>query len=146
MIGRWTTRLWQSKNVENPANWGDWAVREVYVAQADEIADRDRKVIIEDNLEIGVFRLGDEYFAWESNCPHMGGPICQGRIMNRVDEVLDEEQRSKGFKFVEEDVHVVCPWHGFEFNIKTGVHPGDANTRLRGFDVELRDGAVYVRI
>ena len=61
-------------------------------------------------------------------------------------EVLDEEQRSKGFRFVEEDVHVVCPWHGFEFNIKTGAHPGDAKTRLNGFEVELRDGAVYVRV
>ena len=121
-------------------------MREIYVAQADEIADRDRKVIVDDELEIGVFRLGDEYFAWESNCPHMGGPICQGRIMNRVDEVLDDERRSKGFRFVEEDVHVVCPWHGFEFNIKTGAHPGDANIRLKGFEVELRDGAVYVRV
>ncbi|NKB49096.1 MAG: Rieske 2Fe-2S domain-containing protein [Alphaproteobacteria bacterium] len=121
-------------------------MREIYVAQADEIADRDRKVVIDDDLEIGVFRLGDEYYAWESNCPHMGGPICQGKIMNRVDEVLDEERRSKGFRFVDEDVHVVCPWHGFEFNIRTGAHPGDANTRLNGFEVELRDGAVYVRV
>ena len=121
-------------------------VREIYVAQADEIADRDRKVIIDDDLEIGVFRLGDEYYAWESNCPHMGGPICQGRIINRVDEVLDDERRSKGFRFVDEDVHVVCPWHGFEFNIRTGAHPGDAKTRLKGFEVELRDGAVYVRV
>ena len=121
-------------------------MREIYVAQADEIADRDRKVVIDDDLEIGVFRLGDEFYAWESNCPHRGGPVCQGKIMNRVDEVLDEDKRSKGYRFVEEDVHIICPWHGFEFNIRTGVHPGDDNTRLNGFEVELRDGAVYVRV
>ncbi len=121
-------------------------MREIYVAQADEIADRDRKVIIDDELEIGVFRLGDEFYAWESNCPHMGGPICQGKIINRVDEVLDDARRSTGFRYVDEDVHVVCPWHGFEFNIRTGAHPGDDKTRLKGFAVELRDGAVYVRV
>lgn len=121
-------------------------MREIFVAGVGEIADRERRVIEEAGVEIGVFRLGDEYFAWESNCPHQGGPICQGRIMNRVDEVIGAEGRSEGYRFVEEDVHIVCPWHGFEFNIRTGRHPGDPETRLRGFEVALRDGAIYVRV
>ena len=121
-------------------------MREIYVARADDIADRDRKVVIDGDLEIGVFRLGDEFFAWQSECPHMGGPVCQGKVMNRVTEVLDGAQRSKGFRYVAEDVHIVCPWHGFEFNIRTGIHPGDPGSRLKGFPVELRDGAVYVRL
>ena len=29
-----------------------------------------------------------------------------------------------GFRFVDEDMHIVCPWHGFEFNLRTGRHPG----------------------
>lgn len=118
---------------------------EVFVAKVDEIADRDRRVVAVDGLEIGVFRLGDDFFAWESDCPHMGGPVCQGRVMNRVTEVLDDGQRSHGFEFVEADVHIVCPWHGFEFNLRTGAHPGDPKTRLKGFEVSVRDGGVYVR-
>ncbi len=120
--------------------------QEIFVTDVNEIADRERKVIEGGGFEIGVFRLGDEYFAWESNCPHQGGPICQGRIMNRVDEVIDEGGRSHGYRYVEEDVHIICPWHGFEFNIRTGQHPGDPETKLRGFDVTVSDGEVYVRI
>jgi nitrite reductase/ring-hydroxylating ferredoxin subunit len=121
-------------------------VQEYFVAGVDEIADGGRRVIEGGGLEIGVFRLGGDYFAWESNCPHQGGPVCQGRIMNRVDEVIDEGARSHGYRFVEEDVHIVCPWHGFEFNIRTGRHPGDPGTQLRGFSVSVRDDGIYVRV
>jgi len=119
-------------------------VSELYVAKTDEIGDRESRIVVDGDLEIGVFRLGEEFFAWENNCPHMGGPVCQGKIMNRVMEVLDAEKRSHGFNYVDADVHIVCPWHGFEFNIRSGVHPGDPKTQLRGFEVEVRNGAVYV--
>lgn len=119
---------------------------EVFVASAAEFADGERKVVAGGGTEIGVFRLGDAFYAWENNCPHMGGPVCQGRIMNRVDEVLDDGKRSQGYRFVEEDVHIVCPWHGFEFNIRTGAHPGDPESKLRGFEVTARDGGIYVLV
>jgi nitrite reductase (NADH) small subunit len=121
-------------------------VQEVFVAGVEEIADGERRVIEAGDYEIGVFRLGSDYFAWENNCPHQGGPVCQGRVMNRVAEVLDEGMRSHGYRFVEEDVHIVCPWHGFEFNIRTGTHPGDPQAQLRGFKVSVRDGGVYVQL
>ena len=111
------------------------ALQEVYIAGVDEIADGERRIVESGTLEIGVFRLGDQYFAWESNCPHQGGPVCQGRIMNRVDEAIDERGRSQSFRFVEEDVHIICPWHGFEFNLRTGRHPGDPQTQLGGRQV-----------
>ena len=50
-------------------------MREIFVANTDEIEDRERKVIVDGDLEIGVFRLGEDFFAWENNCPHSGGPI-----------------------------------------------------------------------
>ena len=121
-------------------------MREIFVANTDEIEDRERVVIVDGSLEIGVFRLGDDFFAWENNCPHSGGRICQGRIMNRVIENLDENKKSHGFLYVDEDVHIICPWHGFEFNIRTGVHPGDSQAKLNGFDVLVRNGGVYVEI
>lgn len=121
-------------------------MREIFVARVDEIKDGERRIVEDGVLEIGVFRLGDRYFAWESNCPHQGGPICQGRMMKRVDEVIDEGGRSHGFRFVDEDMHIVCPWHGFEFNLRTGRHPGDPETQLRGFPVTLREGGVYVLV
>ncbi len=117
---------------------------EIYIGPEDEFAERDRKVIAHGDLEIGVFRIDGEFHAWENRCVHQGGPVCQGRILNRVEEVLADDKTSLGLKWSEDEVHIVCPWHGYEFNLKTGRHPGHAASRLRPFEVRLKDGDVYV--
>jgi len=119
-------------------------VAEVYVGPESEFGERDRKIIAQGDLEIGVFRIEGEFFAYENNCVHQGGPICQGKILNRVVEVLADDKTSQGLKFSDEDVHIVCPWHGYEYNLRTGRHPGDKNVRLKPYDVQIRDGEVYV--
>ena len=117
---------------------------EVYIGREDEFADRDRKVVAQGDLEIGVFLVDGEFYAYENRCAHQGGPVCQGRILNRVEEVLAEDKTSMGLKWSDEDVHIVCPWHGYEYNLKTGRHPGHKAARLRPFEVRLKDGEVYV--
>lgn len=119
---------------------------EVFVGSESDFEERDRKIIAQGDHEIGVFRVDGEFFAYENNCVHQGGPVCQGKILNRVVEVLGEDKTSQGLKFSEEDVHIVCPWHGYEYNLKTGRHPGDKNVRLKPYDVKVRDGEVYVII
>ena len=119
-------------------------MKEVYVADVASFAEQNRKVMAEGDVEIGVFKLGNDFFAWENNCPHQGGPVCQGKIFNRVEEQLDADKKSLGMRFVDADVHVVCPWHGFEFNLRTGRHPGDFPTQLKGFKTKVKEGKVYV--
>ena len=46
---------------------------ELFVAKVDELADRERRIVVDGALEIGVFRLGDAFFAWESKCPMPAG-------------------------------------------------------------------------
>ena len=41
--------------------------------------------------------------------------------------------------FSKTKLHVVCPWHGFEFDIRTGVHPGNSKARLRKMKVAVSD-------
>jgi nitrite reductase/ring-hydroxylating ferredoxin subunit len=41
---------------------------------------------------------------------------------------------------------LVCPWHGFEFNLETGCHPGDASVRLTPVKVAVRGGQIYVGV
>lgn len=117
---------------------------ELYVGREEEFGDRDRKVIAQGALEIGVFRIDGAFYAYENKCAHQGGPVCQGRILNKVEEVLAGDMTSSGLRWSEEDVHIVCPWHGFEFNLKTGRHPGSPKYRLRKFTVKVSDGEVYV--
>ena len=117
---------------------------EIYIGPESDFAERDRKVVAQGDLEIGVFLIDGEFYAYENRCVHQGGPVCQGRILNRVEEVLADDKTSQGLQWAEEDVHIVCPWHGFEFNLKTGLHPGSPKIRLRSFEVQIKDGDVHV--
>jgi nitrite reductase/ring-hydroxylating ferredoxin subunit len=116
----------------------------VYVGKQSDFEDRGRKVVARGDLEIGVFRLADEFYAYENRCPHVRGPVCQGRILPRVEEVLAEDKTSRGQKWSEHNTHIVCPWHGWEFDLKTGRHPGNPHMRLRAFDVTIKGDEVYI--
>ena len=105
---------------------------DLYVGREDEFEDRGRKVIVSGGLEVGVFFVDGGYYAYENKCVHQGV------------ELIADDKTSQGLAWSEEDVHIVCPWHGYEFNIKTGIHPGHKNARLRSFDVKVTDGDVYV--
>jgi nitrite reductase/ring-hydroxylating ferredoxin subunit len=119
---------------------------DVYVGKESEFGERDRKIIAQGDLEIGVFRVDGKFFAYENNCPHQGGPVCQGKILAKVEEVLGVDKTSQGLKFSDEHVHIICPWHGYEYNIATGRHPGDKNVRLKPYQVKVKDGEVYVTV
>ncbi len=116
---------------------------DIRVGKFDDIADGDHKIYATNGREVGVFRVGQNLHAWENHCPHAGGPICQGKIFGQVGEVLSPGKESRGLCYTGRK-HIVCPWHGFEFDIETGKHPGDAHTRLRGIPVSVKDGDIYL--
>ena len=118
---------------------------EIMVGQASDMADGDYRIFALDELEVGVFRLGDRFVAYENRCPHHGGPVCQGRLFNRVEEIIMPDQTSRGMRFGR-DRHVVCPWHGFEFDIRTGVHPGNPKARLRKIKIAVTGGDVVLTV
>lgn len=119
---------------------------EYRVAASDELGEGERLIIDVAGETIGLFRLEGEVFAYHNVCPHQGGPACQGRLISRVREKLDDGKRSLGMTFDDSDPHVVCPWHGFEFSIKTGQHVTAPNYKLRRFPIEERGGQIYVSL
>jgi len=106
-------------------------MRQVNIGPAAEFADPGRKVIAFDRFEVAVFKLDGSFYAYLNHCPHMGGPVCQGKMIAKVDEIIADDRTSKGMAFSKTRMHIVCPWHGYEFDIRTGVHPGNARARLR---------------
>jgi nitrite reductase/ring-hydroxylating ferredoxin subunit len=117
----------------------------VFVGREDEFQEHNRKVVASGDLEIGIFKVDGQYYAYQNRCPHLGGPACQGRIMNAVVEVLNEDKTSAGQQWSDEE-NIICPWHGWEFNLKTGKHPGNSRMALRRFGVVLESGAIYVDV
>lgn len=119
----------------------------IRVCRTDELEDGGKVVIEEGDLQVGVFRLGEDFFAWKNVCPHQGGPVCQGRVFKRVVEKLAADKKSLGRDFDEEASHIVCPWHGLEFDIRTGEFAGASAVKimnLEGFPTQVQDGEVYV--
>lgn len=121
-------------------------MREVTIGAASEFSDPGRKIVGFGNFEVGVFKLDGEFYAYLSLCPHMGGPVCQGKMIAKVEEVIAEDKTSKGMAFSKTKMHIVCPWHGFEFDIRTGTHPGNARARLRKIAVTVTDGDVVISV
>jgi nitrite reductase (NADH) small subunit len=121
-------------------------MREVIIGSVSEFSDPGRKIIGFEGFEVGVFKLDGEFFAYLNQCPHMGGPACQGKMIAKVEEIIAGDRTSKGMAFSKTKLHVVCPWHGFEFDIRTGVHPGNPRARLRKIDVAVSDGEVMISV
>ena len=103
-----------------------------------------RLVVDVGDKTIGIFRVGGRLYAWENICAHQGGPVCQGKMIPRVTEVIEPSGESRGFAFDESSLHIVCPWHGFEYDIRTGVHPGRPSARLIPVAIEEGPGGIYV--
>jgi len=95
-------------------------MREIFVAHEHEISDGGRRIVIDDDVEIGVFRVDGAFYAWRNDCPHQGGPVCQGKLMQGTEERLDADRRSLGIHYRAGSLNIVCPWHGFEFDVRTG--------------------------
>jgi nitrite reductase/ring-hydroxylating ferredoxin subunit len=113
---------------------------------SDAVAEGGRLVVDLGGTTVGIFRFKNVLYAYENICAHQGGPVCQGRLVHRVVELLDQGKRTTGAAFDEDDLHIVCPWHGAEYSISTGAHPAQRQFRLRGFPVEEEGGNVYVTI
>jgi nitrite reductase/ring-hydroxylating ferredoxin subunit len=121
-------------------------LQEVFVSEIDEIPDNGRKLVKYNEKEIGIFRVGNEIFAWENRCAHQGGPVCQGRLFPKVLQTLGEHQTTQNMRYSDDELHIVCPWHGYEYNIRTGRNNGHPNLRLRPVETVVREGSVYVRL
>ena len=94
--------------------------------------------------EVGIIRHAGCYFAYRNYCPHQGGPACEGLKMPQAVDVIGEGGHYLGQTYDDNDIHIVCPWHGYEFHLSDGTHVCDKRMRLQKYKVLQREGAVYV--
>ncbi len=79
-----------------------------------------------EGYRIAVFNCGGAFFAIDDTCPHAGGPLSEGSV---------------------EGCKVTCPWHGADFDLKTGAvlgPPADEGVRAYKVVVEGNDLRVEV--
>jgi nitrite reductase/ring-hydroxylating ferredoxin subunit len=74
--------------------------------------------------EVAVFNVDGQFYATQNKCTHAGGPLCEGGLWGDI---------------------VQCPWHGSEFNVRTGeVVSGPARVPIKAYRVSVHDGVILI--
>lgn len=115
------------------------ARRRVKVARVAEIPEGERKIVSIAHREIGLFNVQGTFCALRNVCPHRGAPVCLGRIRPQTESAAGPD-----FAFTREGEILKCPWHQWEFDIKTGQALHSAGLRIRTFRVEREDQDLWL--
>ncbi len=107
------------KGNENCSGW-------VTVCRLEELTDgRGRQLQLKGN-DIAVLREGDHVHAVSGTCPHRGGQLGDGTVV---------------------DGKVVCPLHLWDFDLTTGISPFDPRDRIATYPARVTpDGDVQVDV
>ena len=74
---------------------------------------------------VALFNVEGAVYALDNTCLHRGGPLGEG--------------------FLEGDV-VACPWHMWEYNVRTGEKVGDPSLKVATYPVEVEGNDVKVQL
>ncbi len=89
---------------------------------------------------IVVFNLSGEFFALLDRCPHQGGALSGGILCG-----LTQSDAPGTYRFSRAGEFVRCPWHQWEFDIRTGKSWFDPRrTKVRPFPAGVAAGAEIV--
>ena len=72
---------------------------------------------------VALFNVEGEYFALDGVCPHQGGPLGKGALHGCI---------------------VTCPWHGWQFDVRSGQHQLSARLVQPGFPVRVEGDTILV--
>ena len=117
---------------------------EVLVGKLSDFDGDARLIVTFGDTEVGVFRRDGNLYAYENFCLHQGGPACEGLIIAKVEEKIMPDKTSRGLYFSETDMHFVCPWHGYEYDLRTGECVADRRLKLRRYQVVQKGDDLYV--
>jgi nitrite reductase/ring-hydroxylating ferredoxin subunit len=96
-----------------------------YICKLDELQENIGRRFIVNDIEVAVFKINSEVFAVSNICPH--------------------QQTHLIFDGFVEDEFVVCPAHGWKFNLRNGKKDSGSNG-LDSYPVEIKDIQVYVKV
>ena len=90
-----------------------------------ELSENEGKVVEVKGKQIAVFHVKSEFCAIDNTCPHRGGPLGEGSLEGTV---------------------VTCPWHGWKFDVTTGVSPLNPEAKVQKFNCKVEGNDVCVEL
>jgi len=77
------------------------------------------------DIALALLSMGDEYHATQGHCLNLKGPRCEGRLEGTV---------------------LSCPWHGWQYDVRSGENEFDRAIQLETYEVRVEDGEVQVAL
>ena len=99
--------------------------RIVTVARANEIPPGGLKHVEVDGEDIALANVNGEVYAFQGHCLHLQGPLAEGHLDHAV---------------------LTCPWHGWQYDVRTGLNEFDHAIRLRTYEVRVENGEVKLAL
>lgn len=107
------------------------------VAKVGEISVGERKIVEIAGRSIGVFNVHGDFYALRNRCPHQGGTLCEGQLSGFATAEVPGK-----YEYTRKGEILRCPWHGWEFDVKTGQSWYDPEKmRVRSYEVHVEKGA-----
>ncbi len=97
----------------------------VEVANISDLKPGQGKVVSVGGKEVALFNVNGEFRAVKNACPHRGGPLGEGNLSDSV---------------------VTCPWHGWQFNVESGVSPVNPQAKIETYRVKVEGNKVLVSV
>ena len=97
----------------------------VTVARVDEIPPGEVRTVRAGEEHIALAHVDGSFYATQASCIHLQGPLGQGMLDGTV---------------------LTCPWHGWQYDVRTGENEFDRAIRLRTYEVRVEDGDVRVAL
>lgn len=79
-------------------------------------------------------------YAFSDRCLHQGAPLAHGRLLTDV-----QGHRTGEYRLCTGRDIVKCPWHGYEYDVRSGCGLFDRRRRLRRVAVDERDGMIVAQ-
>jgi nitrite reductase/ring-hydroxylating ferredoxin subunit len=95
------------------------------VCAASEVLEGQAKEVVLDSRIVAIFRSQGELFALDGMCAHQGGPIAQGIVAAGC---------------------VTCPWHGWQYELATGIQTINRQPLQQTFQVREADGQIEIKL
>lgn len=109
----------------NPISSGDSdpGGRWVMVARSDAIAEGAALEVLVDDQILALFRSSGVLYALDGMCAHQGGPLANGTVQGGC---------------------VTCPWHGWQYELATGIQTINRQPLQQTFPVRETEGQIEV--
>jgi NAD(P)H-dependent nitrite reductase small subunit len=97
----------------------------IKVAKSEDIPTNTGLAVDVGGQAVALYKVEGKVYAIDGVCPHAGGALAEGSLNGCI---------------------AMCPWHGWEFNVKTGKSDFNAEIAVKTYPVKEEKGQVFIEI